>query len=276
MRDAGLNAAVQAAGGVGLLARGLGISQPAVSAWSRIPADRVLGVEALTGIRRETLRPDLYPSDLSMIHPARDRRMTDRSDAMSEPTIDEVDLARSHEYGMLALLTGREPGAEVLAQVARLTGDASPLGMAHVRLAQAAAETDPRAAGREFFRLFVGVGRGEILPYASYYLTGFVHERPLARVREDLKALGIERSDAVHEPEDHIAILCEIMAGIVAGRFSSEPGTDKRFFQRHLEPWADRLFADIEMKAELPFYRALGAVGRAFIEIEAEAFTLDD
>ena len=86
--------------------------------------------------------------------------------------------------------------------------------MAHIELAAAAAAIDDRAASKEFFDLFIGLGRGELLPYASYYLTGFLHERPLARVREDLGALGIERAGISREPEDHIAILLEVMTSI--------------------------------------------------------------
>ena len=89
--------------------------------------------------------------------------------------------------------------------------------MAHAALGEAAARLDVERVGREYFDLFVGVGRGEILPYASYYLTGFLYERPLARLRADLKRLGIERADGQPEPEDSAATLCEIMAGLAGG-----------------------------------------------------------
>jgi TorA maturation chaperone TorD len=189
--------------------------------------------------------------------------------------IDEIDLLRAHEYGLLAILLGRAPTQDVLSRIAELKGDASPLGMAHLRLAEAAAQTDANAVSREFFDLFIGVGRGEFLPYASYYLTGFLHERPLARVREDLAQLGVERTEEQREPEDHIAILCEVMAGLASGRFESEPGADRRFFERHVKPWAARFFGDLELSSAARFYRAVGGVGRLFMEIEAEAFNLD-
>ena len=105
----------------------------------------------------------------------------------SKPEIDEIDQLRAAEYGLLSLLLGKAPDAETLKRVATLKGDGSDLGMAHVELAAAAAATDDRAVSKEFFDLFIGLGRGELLPYASYYLTGFLHERPLARVREDLR-----------------------------------------------------------------------------------------
>ncbi|HWL70235.1 MAG TPA: molecular chaperone TorD family protein [Geminicoccus sp.] len=192
-----------------------------------------------------------------------------------EPAIDEVDLLRAHEYHLLALLLGRTPNAELLARLAGLEGDASPLGQAHAALAQAAAASDPAALEREFFDLFIGIGRGELIPYASYYLTGFLHERPLAGVREDMAALGIERAEHVHDPEDHLAILCEIMAGLASGRFDAGPAAGRQFFCRHLEPWAERFFRDLEQAASTPFYRSVGRVGRLFMAIEARAFAMD-
>ena len=190
--------------------------------------------------------------------------------------IDEIDLLRAAEYGLLSLLLGKAPGADTLLRIAALKGDASDLGMAHIELASAAAATDDRAVSKEFFDLFIGLGRGDLLPYGSYYLTGFLHERPLARVREDLDALGIERAGASREPEDHIAILLEVMAGLARGDFEAEFSAQAKFFKRHLKPWAARLFADLEMSRSANFYRAVGRVGRVFIELESEAFTLSE
>jgi TorA maturation chaperone TorD len=153
-------------------------------------------------------------------------------------------------------------------------GDPSPLGLAHIALADAAAQADAQNVEREFFNLFIGIGRGELLPYGSYYLTGFLQERPLARLRDDLRALGIARSEGVVEPEDHAAILCEIMSGIIGGAFGTPAGSDQQFFEKHLQPWIGRLFADMEHAENADFYRRVGAVGRLFVEIEAQAFAL--
>src|SRR5260370_38038740 len=109
-----------------------------------------------------------------------------------------------------------------------LKGHASDRGVALIELAAAAAAADDRAVSKEFFDLFIGLGRGELLPYASYYLTGFLHERPLARVREDLTALGIERAGTSRGPEDHIAILLEVMAGRVRRSLRVGFGTQTR------------------------------------------------
>ena len=188
--------------------------------------------------------------------------------------IDEIDRQRAAEYGLLSLLLGKAPDADTLSRIAALKGDASDLGMAHIELAAAAA--DDRDVSKEFFDLFIGLGRGELLPYASYYLTGFLHERPLARVREDLDALGIERAGVSREPEDHIAILLEVMAGLARGDFEAEFSEQARFFERHLKPWAARMFADLEISSSAKFYRAVGRVGRIFMELESEAFTLSE
>lgn len=256
MRDLGLEQAIRAAGGVSELARRIGISQPSVSNWDRVPAERVLSVEAATGVARDVLRPDLFNGE------------------PVASVVDEVDAARAKEYALLSALLLRSPDPALLARLARLRGDASALGMAHVALGQAAAKVDAERVGREYFDLFVGVGRGELLPYASYYLTGFLHERPLARLRGDLKPLGIERAEDQPEPEDHAGILCEIMAGLASGDIAAPVGTDRDIFEKHLAPWIGRFFADLEHAEAADFYAGVGALGRTFIEIEAEAFAL--
>jgi TorA maturation chaperone TorD len=244
------------------LARAIGVAQPSVSAWSQIPAERVLAVESLTRVHRFILRPDLYGRPEDQVLP--------------KSEIDEIDQLRAAEYGLLSLLLGKAPDTDTLWRVAGLKGDASDLGMAHIELAAAAAGSDDRAASKEFFDLFIGLGRGELLPYASYYLTGFLHERPLARVREDLDRLGIERAGTSREPEDHVAILLEVMAGLARNDFEAGFDEQKQFFERHLKPWAVRMFADLEMSQTAKLYRAVGRVGRIFMELESEAFTLSE
>ncbi len=257
MRDLGLQQAIEAVGGVSELARKIGISQPSVSNWSRIPAERVATVEQVTGVGRAVLRPDLFHEPANMAD-----------------DVDEIDAARAQEYALLAALLVRAPDAEFLSRLAGLRGDATPLGLAHVALAEAASQTDAVRVGREFFDLFIGLGRGELLPYASYYLTGFLHERPLARLRDDLAVLGVERAEGNAEPEDHAAILCEIMAGIAGGHFTAPAGADRQLFERHMAPWIGRFFADLERAEAADFYRRVGALGRVFIQVEMEAFAL--
>lgn len=257
MRDQGLYEAIRNAGGVSELARRLGISQPSVSNWNRVPAERVLDVEAATGVERVVLRPDLY---------------TARTDVAGD--ISEIDSARAQEYALLAALLGRAPNADLLARLSQLRGDASPLGLAHAELAEAASDTTADKVEREFFNLFIGVGRGELLPYGSYYLTGFLHERPLARLRQDLVELGVERAEGVAEPEDNAAILCEVMAGLINRKFPAAQDADRGLFEKHLRPWIGRFFSDLEQAQGASFYRRVGRLGRAFVDIEAEAFAL--
>ncbi len=256
MRDHGLEEAIRAAGGVSELARQLGISQPSVSNWTRIPAERVIAVESLTSVPRDVLRPDLYGAQ------------------ESPSELDEVEAARAREYALLASLLSRAPNDELMSQLSDLRGDATPLGVAHVDLADAASRADLAKVEREFFNLFIGVGRSDLLPYASYYLTGFLHERPLARLRDDLAGFGIERREGQAEPEDHAGILCEIMAGLIDGRLPAPAGTDQKIFEKHLAPWIGRFFADLERADAADFYRRVGTLGRVFIDIETEAFSL--
>jgi TorA maturation chaperone TorD len=253
MRDSGLDQAIRAAGGVGALARKIGISQPSLSNWSRVPAERVLSVEGASGIDRKVLRPDLYG--------ARD-------------VVDGIDAARAREYALLSAMLRRAPDCNLLLRLAALRGDPSPLGTAHAALAEAASATDAERVEREFFNLFVGIGRGELLPYGSYYIAGFLNERPLARLRDDLARLGIERVEGESEPEDHAAVLCEIMAGLADGRFGAPQEADRELFEKHLAPWIGRFFADLERAKAADLYRRIGTVGRLFVEIEAEAFAL--
>ena len=196
----------------------------------------------------------------------------ERPDAAAD--LDEIDAARAQEYALLATLLSGAPDETLLARIAQLPGDASPLGVAHAAVADAARNADAAAVEREYFALFTGLGRGELLPYGSYYLSGFLHDRPLARLREDLARLGLERIPSQAEPEDHAAILCEVMAGVVSGRFAAAPGSDRQLFEKHLAPWIGRFFADLERAKSADFYRAVGALGRAFIDIETEAFAL--
>ena len=192
----------------------------------------------------------------------------------STPAVDAIDQARAREYSLLSTLLFRSPDPALLNGLAGLQGDESPLGMAHAALAKAAVRTSADRLAREYFDLFVGVGRGEILPYASFYQTGFLHGRPLAQLRELLRRIGIERAESLTEPEDHAAVLLEIMAGLASGEIVAPTGTDRELFENHLAPWIGRLFKDLEQSKAADFYAYVGALGTVFIAIETEAFTL--
>lgn len=181
------------------------------------------------------------------------------------------DILRAEHYGFLARLLAAAPSADLLADIAAVKGDDTALGQAYGALARSAAATRPEAAEKEFFELFIGVGRGELLPFTSFYLTGFLNERPLAELRADLARLGVARAEGRHEPEDHIALLFEVMAGMARGDVA---GDQAAFFDRHIAPWAAQFFDDLAIAPSARFYRALARVGRLFMDIEARAFAL--
>jgi TorA maturation chaperone TorD len=218
-------------------------------------AVRFASVEIVAGADRAVLNSDLY-------------------DVSEHGAVEEIDKARAREYALLSTMLRHAPNAGMLTRLATLRGDPSLLGAVHARLGEAAAAANVEQVEREYFNLFVGVGHGELVPYGSYYLTGFLNERPLARLRDDLARLGIERAEGEVEPEDHAAVLCEIMAGLVSGRFEAPPGSDRDLFDKHLSPWIGRFFADLEQAKIADLYSRIGAVGRVFMDIESQAFAL--
>lgn len=193
--------------------------------------------------------------------------------AIPDPVSDEEHM-RAELYGLLATLLGAAPNADVLARCGALVGDQSDLGQAVDALSAAARSA--KKTGDEYQALFIGIGRGELLPYASYYMTGFLNERPLAALREDMRRLGMARSTAHKDPEDSIASLMEIMAGLITGRFGTPAplAVQRDFFNRHIGPWAVRFFSDLETAQEARFYRPVGTIGRIFMTIDAEAFAM--
>lgn len=202
--------------------------------------------------------------------------MANTAEVQCPRSISDEDRARAQMYQLLGVLLGGPPSSELLRGLATLKGDDTPIGNASRNLAALAQRTTPKDAEREFNNLFVGIGRGELLPYTSYYLTGFLNEKPLADLRSDLMARGIKARDNVKEPEDHMGTLCEIMAGIIAGEFlcDSDQPSQKAFFDAHLAKWAALFFTDLEEAQSAVFYAPVGSLGRAFMAVEADAFAI--
>src|SRR5262249_33439415 len=154
-----------------------------------------------------------------------------------------------------------------LAAATQLSGDDSALGRAISAFAHVCARSQAQAVAQEYHDLFIGLARGELIPYGSYYLTGFLHEKPLAKLRQDMSRLGVEREQTVLEPEDRIASLCEMMAGFIDGSFGRALALDeqKAFFAAHIGNWAPVLFRDMETAKASVLYATLGSVGRVFL-----------
>ena len=191
--------------------------------------------------------------------------------------IAEEDRLRADMYDFIASLLRTEPSDELIEQVGLLEGDKTPIGSACLTLAHLAKTLDNGLIRNEYVSLFIGVGRGEILPFASYYLTGFLNDKPLSNLRADMSAIGIRRAEGVKEPEDHIASLFDMMSGLIRGRFgrSFSIAEQATFFTKHIEPWADLLMRDIEAAKTVVFFAPVGTIGRAFLEIESQAFSMD-
>lgn len=190
--------------------------------------------------------------------------------------VSEEDRLRADLYNYLGTILSGPPNADLLSMTSGLSGDDTPLGVAINALAKIAKLSKPAAIESEFNKLFIGLGRGELLPYASYYLTGFLNEKPLAKLRQDMAARGLTRAENVYEPEDNIASLMEIMGALIVGRFGQarDVRDQKLFFNTHIAPWAGHFFADLEAAKNSVFYAAVGQVGRVFMEIEAEGFRM--
>ena len=187
------------------------------------------------------------------------------------------DILRADTYALLATLLRHEPDNDLLDILSAAEADDTEFGQAIADLAAAAAVYPADAIADEFHTLFIGIGESELKPYGSYYLTGFMHEKPLARLRGALADLGIAKSDQTVEPEDHIAALCEAMCALIMGEFGppTSVADQKAFFDTHIRPWATRCFEDLEQTPSASFYRPVGTLGRVFMRIEEQSFEME-
>ena len=199
--------------------------------------------------------------------------------ATATVTVDgsDEDALRADMYDFLASLLRKEPTDELIDKISKLDGDETPIGSACLTLAHLAKTMDKGLICNEYVEMFIGVGRGEVLPFASYYLTGFLNDKPLSNLRADMADIGIVRVKGVKEPEDHIASLFDIMSGLIRGHFGRIFSTAEQadFFNKHIEPWAGLLMRDIEAAKTGLFYAPVGSIGKSFLEIESAAFSMD-
>jgi TorA maturation chaperone TorD len=196
---------------------------------------------------------------------------------MNTPPIAPEDQVRASLYALLGTLLLQIPDQTTLDHLSALEGETGDVGSAINTLSQIAKSMTPASVEREYNVLFIGVGRGEVLPYASYYLTGFLHEKPLADLRGKMRELGIQRKQGILEPEDHLGALCEMMAGMITGAFG-EPmplQVQKEFFNAHIAPWAAHCFSDLEKAESAVLYAPVGSLGRLLMGIEQESFRIE-
>lgn len=196
------------------------------------------------------------------------------------PVWSDEDRARAHHYALLGRLFFAAPDAPLLTALvasARVLGvGASAFARAWAELGEIAAASDAAGVNEEYEALFYGIGRPEVMLYGSYYLAGFLMEEPLAHLRDDLAELGLGRRAGVAETEDHIAALAEVMRHLVlTGPDEAGLARQRRFFSRHLQPWYGRFVEVLTLAPQARFYARVGALARAFFDIESEAFAME-
>ena len=195
---------------------------------------------------------------------------------------DAEELARAEVYGLLAHLFYAPPGDELHSQLRVAVTEAPVRGAFLERswseVVAAARRLDAAVVADEYADLFLGVGKPEVFLYGSFYLAGSLNAKPLVTLRSDLKALGLERPEAVAETEDHLASLCEVMRYLIAGGDVgiSNLGAQRRFFNAHLRSWVESFCDSLEAHPRADFYRALAGFSRDFFAIEAQGLDLLD
>jgi len=192
------------------------------------------------------------------------------------------DVARADVYALIANLFYAPPGQQLLDAIVAtdLISPGGELFTAWKALQDAAAQADVETVKVEHETLFVGIGRPPVMLYGSYYLAGFLMEKPLARLRGTLEVLGVARQESVSEPEDHIAALCDVMRMLImgGGAFdSSDPSgvqVQKKFYNEHIKPWYARMTAEIERQEGANFYRRAGSFTKIFLDIESASLDI--
>ena len=198
--------------------------------------------------------------------------MTGEDSLPLRPDIEAGDAARAEIYLLLGALLAGPPDSGVLELLQEIDAgdpDANSMAATWQTLQAAAMDTDVSQLGGEYFNLFIGLGRGELLPYASFYIHGFLMEKVLASLRSELQRLGFELQEGISEPEDHVAALCETMGMII-----SESGLSfeqqAAFFEAYIASWMPNFFADLGEAESAHFYKSVAVLGQQFMEIEAQ------
>jgi TorA maturation chaperone TorD len=187
------------------------------------------------------------------------------------------ETARADLYGLLASLLYAPPPQELIDTIASapLQGE-SILEQAWANLSVCCKTLQAESARVEYEALFIGVGKPEVMLYGSWYLSGFLMEKPLVELRNDLAKLGLQRSEEMFESEDHIAALCEVMRYLIASddAVHANIAAQKNFFGTHMQPWVMTLCDAIATHRNAKFYAAVAHLARAFFEVEMQAFDM--
>ncbi|WP_230970383.1 TorD/DmsD family molecular chaperone [Nitrogeniibacter aestuarii] len=196
------------------------------------------------------------------------------------PAVEPEDADRAGFYGLIAHLMSQAPSRDTLGAISRSPAlEADPQLPEAVALAEAwnalrracHSMTEAQVAA-EWSDLFAGTGRPAVLPYASYYLTGFLMEKPLAELRDTLAELGLQREAGNGEPEDHLAGVCEVMRRLIErGDWAAQP----RFYERHMQPWVSRCCTELSSLSSARFYAVLADFAHAFFQWEARVLGYD-
>ena len=192
--------------------------------------------------------------------------------------IEPEDQARADYYALLANLFYRAPDARLLQAIAIAEPRSGVLAPAWQRLADASNVVPEDAVHEEYDAVFVGVGKPPVMLYGSFYMAGFMMEKPLAALRQDLGELGFVRAESVREPEDHLAAICDVMRAMILGDLENKPQpveAQKAFFLTHVKPWIFDCVAAISAYHQANFYKHVAGFAKSFFEVEIEAFEIE-
>jgi TorA maturation chaperone TorD len=196
------------------------------------------------------------------------------------PATGEEELARAELYGLLAQLWMAPPD-DALLQRFKLAVTQAPESGGHLEapwqtLVAAMRNTTAADAAEEYDALFGGVGKPEVFVYGSFYASGYLNEKPLALLRNDLQGLGLTRDDTRGETEDHVAFLFEVMRYLIAGDDVAVCNLEqqRRFFRARLQPWLAQLCDAVDAQPRASTWRAVADMTRQFAAVEAQAFDL--
>ncbi|HDZ5418663.1 MULTISPECIES: molecular chaperone [Vibrio] len=180
---------------------------------------------------------------------------------------------RTEIYLVLSALFRSAPSEEMIEFLTSLEVEPSESAMqkAWIALQQAAKDSNREALEDEYQDLFIGIGRGEVMPFGSWHMTGAMMEKPLAEIRHDLELLGFERDENVKEPEDHIAALCEVMSMLTG----EEEDLQQTVFNKHIAPWFNSFTQQLENAESANFYKPAAQLCEAFLTLEQVRFSVN-